>query len=281
MSTNCTPFTTRPPRTSRQAMMRFVSICELSFHLSLHRRSILQREIVPQHLQSSLRRLLRMKLHSHHIPSLNSSRKSTTINRLRSSIRRQRSSPRMRVIHEAPRSNASEQPRITADLLQRVPAHMRRLQLMPLEHRREPLTLSSELPKTQRLRSFRRAFVQPLQPNADPEERSSTAHSFTRSLRQTKILQQLRRTEVSNTRKHDLVGELHLFRRLRDDDISRTEEAQRLDDTGEIARLVVDDRDHPYSNPFVLGRSSRIRSSLEHAPRSARANALKIASILW
>ena len=35
-----------------------------------------------------------------------------------------------------------------------------------------------------------------------------------------------------------------------------------------------------HSNPFVLGSISRIRSSREQAPRSARANALKIASIL-
>jgi hypothetical protein len=35
-----------------------------------------------------------------------------------------------------------------------------------------------------------------------------------------------------------------------------------------------------HSNPFVLGSSSRIRSSREHAPRIALANALKIASIL-
>jgi hypothetical protein len=37
---------------------------------------------------------------------------------------------------------------------------------------------------------------------------------------------------------------------------------------------------HRYSKPFVLGSISRIRSSLEQAPRNARANALKIASIL-
>ncbi len=36
-----------------------------------------------------------------------------------------------------------------------------------------------------------------------------------------------------------------------------------------------------HSSPFVLGSSSRMRSSREHAPRMARANALKIASILW
>ena len=35
-----------------------------------------------------------------------------------------------------------------------------------------------------------------------------------------------------------------------------------------------------HSSPFVLGNISRIRSSLLHAPRMARANALKMASIL-
>ena len=35
-----------------------------------------------------------------------------------------------------------------------------------------------------------------------------------------------------------------------------------------------------HSSPFVLGSISRIRSSLLQAPRIARANALKLASIL-
>ena len=35
-----------------------------------------------------------------------------------------------------------------------------------------------------------------------------------------------------------------------------------------------------HSRPLVLGSNSRMRSSREHAPRMARANALKIASIL-
>ena len=48
---------------------------------------------------------------------------------------------------------------------------------------------------------------------------------------------------------------------------------------GQIAGLVVDDCDH--SSPFVLGSISPSCLSREQATRSARANALKSASILW
>ena len=57
------------------------------------------------------------------------------------------------------------------------------------------------------------------------------------------------------------------------------EDAQRLADRGEVAGAVVDQRNH--SSPLVLGSIFASLRSLAHATRSARANALKQASILW
>ena len=57
------------------------------------------------------------------------------------------------------------------------------------------------------------------------------------------------------------------------------ERGERLADRGEISGAVVDERDH--NSPFVLGSIRANRLSCEQATRSARANALKTASILW
>ena len=53
---------------------------------------------------------------------------------------------------------------------------------------------------------------------------------------------------------------------------------ERLSHRRQVAGAVVDERDH--SRPFVLGSIFARRLSFEHATRSARANALKHASIL-
>ena len=64
-STNCTPFTTRPPWTSRHAMMRLVSI--VSPWLPLKE--------IAQNLQPRLSGFFRMELHAHHIVPLHRGRK--------------------------------------------------------------------------------------------------------------------------------------------------------------------------------------------------------------
>ena len=61
-------------------------------------------------------------------------------------------------------------------------------------------------------------------------------------------------------------------------DDSAAKRRERLADRREIAGAVVDQRDH--SSPFVLGSIFASRRSFAQATRSARANALKHASIL-
>ena len=59
----------------------------------------------------------------------------------------------------------------------------------------------------------------------------------------------------------------------------RADRVERLSHRRQIAGAVVDQCDH--SRPLVLGSVRARRLSFEHAMRSARANALKHASILW
>ncbi len=64
------------------------------------------------------------------------------------------------------------------------------------------------------------------------------------------------------------------------DDRLRAQMAQRLEHGGEIARLVIDHGYAHHNNPLVEGSISPSCLSREQATRSARAKALKMASIL-
>ena len=61
----------------------------------------------------------------------------------------------------------------------------------------------------------------------------------------------------------------------------RAQMAQRLEHRGEIAGFVIDHRYAHHNNPLVDGSILPSCLSREQATRSARAKALKMASILW
>ena len=86
-----------------------------------------------------------------------------------------------------------------------------------------------------------------------------------------------RRIEVTDAGDDDGVCARELAGDCRCPDV-RTDRAERFPHRREVAGAVVDERDH--SRPFVLGNIFARRLSFEHAARSARANALKQASIL-
>ena len=75
----------------------------------------------------------------------------------------------------------------------------------------------------------------------------------------------------------DAAGARELLRRRGRRELG-AERRQRLAHRREIARAVIDQRDH--SSPFVLGSIFASRASFAHATRSARANALNTASIV-
>src|SRR5581483_8284862 len=149
-----------------------------------------------------------------------------------------------RVIHETSRRNTLEQSRIRTNILQRIPSHMRRFQLLAIERRRKPFALRRKVTKTISRLRLRRSLIQPLQSYADPQERHSIHNRNPRSLRELEIMQQLRRLKVPHTWQHDLLRMQHLFRRLRHHNIARTEIPQRLHHAGQIPRLVINHRDH-------------------------------------
>ena len=86
-----------------------------------------------------------------------------------------------------------------------------------------------------------------------------------------------RGVEVADAGHDDAVGAAELAGDRRRPDAG-AERGERLAHRRQIAGAVVDERDH--SRPFVLGSMRARRLSFEHATRSARANALKHASIL-
>src|ERR1700733_15879815 len=83
---------------------------------------------------------------------------------------------------------------------------------------------------------------------------------------------------MADPRKNNFVRPPHPLRIRRDRRLA-PQGIERLHHRGQVAGFVVNDSDH--SNPLVLGSISPNCLSLEHATRSARANALNSASILW
>ncbi len=113
-----------------------------------------------------------MKLHPHHILPLHNRRKlPSVLSNCRSRLHN-RSPPRMRVIHKPTILHSSQQPRIRPNSLQRIPPHMRRLQLRPTIKSREALTQPPKVPQPLRPLRLSRPLKQPLQPNTNPQEPS-------------------------------------------------------------------------------------------------------------
>src|ERR1019366_6237648 len=115
-STNCTPFTTRPSCTSRQAMIRLVSMRFLSLPF----------QKIPQNLQSGGTGLFRMKLYAHHITALHCCRERLNVPRDSCGVIGNRRLVGMSEVHKLARLNTRKQSRIVAHL-KRVPPHMRHL----------------------------------------------------------------------------------------------------------------------------------------------------------
>src|SRR5262245_58012904 len=106
------PLTTRPASTSKQAMIRFVSVSEGT-------------EIL-QNLQSGRAGFFRMKLHAENVLPFHSRGKSSSIFGGSHCAFYDRSAVGVRVIHEGASWNAPQQTRVAAEV-DPVPSDMRRL----------------------------------------------------------------------------------------------------------------------------------------------------------
>ena len=127
---------------------------------------------------------------------------------------------------------------------------------------------------------LRRSRVKPLHADTDAEERYAARDDTANGVSETGLIEALSRSEVAYAGQDEAVSRFDKRQiSIRDFDLG-AEVTEGLEHRGEIARLVVDDRDTHQSSPFVLGSVSPNCLSREQATRSARAKALKIASIL-
>src|SRR5262249_15812213 len=122
-------------------------------------------------------------------------------------------------------------------------------------------------------------FEEPLHAEADAEQRSAERDAFDHGV-DPGLVERARGVEVADAGHDDRAGAGELWRFERCEHL-RANCAQRLPPRRQVAGLVVDECDRHQSSPLVDGSMRASRLSRAQATRSARANALKTASILW
>src|SRR6185295_7059405 len=141
----------------------------------------------------------------------------------------------------------------------------------------ESVTASAEQPESRQIGRLVAAFVEPLHAQADAEQRPSLAHTGQDRL-DPGCIERSRGAEVTDARDDDAAGVGKVLWR-RGHGYWRADRGERFLHRCKVARLVVDQGDH--RSPLVLGSMRASRRSFAQATRSARANALNTASILW
>ena len=122
---------------------------------------------------------------------------------------------------------------------------------------------------------FLAAGEQPLQPETDAEQRTSRRDAGA-NRRDPAAIERGRRAEVADAGHDDRGRPFEIGRRRRVVQLGANR-GERLAHRRQVAGLVVDERDH--SSPLVLGSIRASCLSFAQATRSARANALKTASM--
>ena len=117
-----------------------------------------------------------------------------------------RSPPRVRVVNKPTILHPTQQPRILPHTLQRIPPHMRRLQLRAFIQSREALTHPRKVPQPSNSRSLGRSLKQPLQPNTNPQKPCALRDTLPHRLCQPKLRQQLRSLKMPHPRQHHLAA---------------------------------------------------------------------------
>ena len=176
----------------------------------------------------------------------------------------------MRVINKRAALDAAQQARLAGNL-DLIPTHVRRLY-----RGREARALAGEKSGARRLRGLCAALKKPLHAHTDSQKRLSGSDTFKHG--GSKILiQRLAAAEVANSGNNGLLRSSDHGRIVRNLPF-RTQVLERFFHRADVARTVIDDRDH--RSPLVLGSILASWRSREHATRNARANALNSASIL-
>ena len=129
-------------------------------------------------------------------------------------------------------------------------------------------------PRPRAVGRFLAAREQPLQPETDAEQRPPVGDARA-NRRDPRRVERARRAEVADAGHDDRRRPLEIVRRRGHVQLG-ADRGERLAHRRQIARLVIDQRDH--SSPLVLGSMRASCLSFEQATRSARANALNTAS---
>ena len=120
---------------------------------------MLQREEVLQDLEAGLGGFLGVKLHSHNVVALNGGGERSAVERGGRGVCGDGRAPGVRVVDEAARRDAAEQAGVGADVFERVPANVRRLEIIALEGGGEALALAAEVAEAGSLGGFGRALI--------------------------------------------------------------------------------------------------------------------------
>src|SRR5271157_2461825 len=287
--TNCIPLTTRPPWTSRQAMMRLASVSQCT-------------EIL-QNLHSYLAGFLGMKLQSEEIVALHRSGERFFVGASSDRLGAQRRAIRMREIDIRSVGDARQQPRLSCNL-DAVPSHMRRLHAIG-ESRAGPV----ERTQAAQFGGLIASVKHPLQSETDSQHRLVACDCVANRVAKTALGKRRRRFEIADAGNDQLASACDPLGVGRDYTLL-PEMLDGLCHRGEVAGAVINDSNHvvilsepalklalasrktcipgacsrlessSHKMPFVLGSMRPSWRSLEQATRSARAKALNNASIL-
>src|SRR5215469_559271 len=253
------PFTTRPPCTSRQAMMRLASVS--------------QGTEVLQNVHAEVARFLWMKLHPEQVPSFYDRSKWLFVGTGRYCVNAQRRAIGVGEVHISAGRNSGKQSRLSYHR-NAIPSHVGRFHGIG-----KSCTSPAKHAQATQFRRLAAALKHPLQAQTNPQQRClSRTDSITQCGSKLSFPQRGCRLEVPDSRNNPLLGMSHNVRVIADDAL-RTEVLNRLRYRCQVPGSVINNCNH--SRPLVVGNILANCLSFEQATRNARANALNSASILW
>ena len=171
-------------------------------------------------------------------------------------------------------------------MVERVPADVRNLDGVSLASAAQAVAAARRAGRGPgQLRRFLAALEQPLHAETDAEQRPAFADAGRGWPSIHSRVERRGGAEVADARHDDAASRPTMSAGDAGTNTSAPMAASAFLHRGQVAGAVVDERDHSssiaHSSPFVLGSIRASRLSFAQATRSARANALNTASILW
>src|SRR5271157_1150231 len=145
----------------------------------------------------------------------------------------------------------------------------------------ETSALFSEMSEARLRRRFAGASIEPLHTDTNAKEGNAARNGRSNRSSEAGRVESVGGRKVAYSGKHDALGRFDKRKIAVGHHRLRAQMAQGLEDRGEVARLIIDHGYVHHNNPLVEGSILPNCLSREQATRSARAKALKMASILW